>query len=127
MQKQSLLILMMGAVLATGCASKSDPADGPLPIAEDAQVEVTNNNWLDMAVYAVNGGKRFRLGMVTTMGKKLFEVPSSLFASGGNLQLVANPIGARGSYVTEQVSIWPGQTVQFRIENNIGTSNVSVR
>jgi predicted small lipoprotein YifL len=123
--RQPIVFLVL--LLLAACGSKGTNTEGPMPAAgETANVEVTNNNWLDMSIYAANGSKRVRLGTVTTMGTVLFEVPRAIMASGGSLQLIADPIGSRGSYVTESVNIWPGQTVQFRIENQLGISNVSV-
>lgn len=118
------LVLTLGA-----CASREGPATGPLPPGaqeQEARVQVTNNNWSDMTVYAVRDGHRVRLGTVTSMATQIFDLPRAILGAAANVQLVANPIGGRSSIRTPPVSVWPGQTVQFMIENQPGLSNTSV-
>lgn len=92
---------------------------------EPALIQVTNNNWLDMAVYAVRNGLRMRLGTVNSLNTETFTVPRALMTGASAFQLVADPIGSSGTFQTQSISVWPGQTVKFQIENQLGISNVS--
>lgn len=125
MKPLSILLVGLLAAASVGCGSKSEPQTGPMSQVQDATVQVTNNNWLDMVVYATRNGTRVRLGMVTSMDQEVFSLPSNLI-SNTNVQLIASPIGANRSYSSEPLNVWPGQRVQFIIENQLGTSNVSV-
>ncbi|MEX2582885.1 MAG: hypothetical protein WD766_06415 [Gemmatimonadota bacterium] len=119
-------LVLMGA--AGACGLNAEAEDGPMPAnLEEARVAVTNNNWLDMTVYAVSGGRRVRLGMVNTMATERFTLPLSLVSGASSMHLVANPIGANGTYTTEAVSVWPGETVELTIQNQIGTSAVTIQ
>lgn len=121
----SLLALLL-VVLISGCSMKSSPQTEPESgeIAE-ARVDVTNHNWLDMVIYATRGSMRVRLGTVNSMGREVLTIPQNVLASTSGVQLVAAPIGSSADYATYPVDIWPGDTVEFRIENNLGTSNVA--
>src|SRR4051812_21546531 len=67
--------LTLGACAAGGTATGAARLpDGPspgraaaAPADEPATVKVSNYNWMDVVVYAVQGGTRVRLGQVTTM------------------------------------------------------------
>ena len=123
----ALLPAALMAFLLSACASGSSPQSGPAPsIGESAMVRVSNNNWADMNVYMVRSGMRVRLGTVTTMGTRSFRVPKSLMNASGELRLVADPIGSQDVHVSQPVQVWPGQTVQFKIENHLAISSVAV-
>ncbi len=124
----ALLPALLIAVSASACAANTGAASGPLPpMQETASVHVTNSNWADMNVYAYRGGTRVRLGTVTTMATRVFSIPRALMNGDGDVRLVADPIGSRQSHVAPPVQVWPGQTVVFRIENQVAISSVSVR
>jgi hypothetical protein len=95
------------------------------PANKPVRLYVQNNNWLDVNVYAVRGGTRFRLGVVRSAAGRFFELPDHLTSNGLNVQLQASPIGQRGS-VTEAVPISPGDIVEWRIQNNLNLSSLSV-
>lgn len=119
-------LVLVTALALTGCSTKKETQDGPLPaVSQDTRVEVTNNNWLDMAVYAERGGLKVRLGMVTSMGNETLTIPRNVMASSSGIRLIASPIGSSSAYATYPMDVWPGETVEFTIENNLGTSNVA--
>ena len=115
------------ALLLTACAGNEGPASGPLPPGmQPTMVEVANHNWSDMRVFVVNNGVRFRLGTVTSMGREVFRLPSTLQHSGMGIQLVADPIGGRDVHVLPMVNPAPGQLVSVRLENHLAISSISV-
>lgn len=115
------------ALALSACASTSEVKNGPQrSAAPSAIVQVTNNNWADMNVYMLRAGMRVRLGTVTTMGSRRFQVPKSMMSASGEVRLIADPIGSRGQFTTAPVQFWPGQTVDFKIENHIAVSSIAV-
>jgi hypothetical protein len=114
------LILLLGACSTKGAQNKATVLE------RQTRVEVTNHNWLDMRVYVVRAGNRFRLGTVSTMGTQVFQLPRAFSTYAGGLQLVADPIGSREFHMTQPLSIAPGQLVSFKIENHLAISTVSV-
>lgn len=109
-----------------GCAGKSEQQTGPLPPGDaDAHVQVTNHNWLDMAIYAERGSMKVRLGTVTSMASEKLTIPRNLMGLSSSIRLIASPIGSSADYATYPVDVWPGDTIDFKIENNLGNSNVT--
>lgn len=126
------LSVLAAAVLtvsaATACAGNRTATDGTLPSgAVDTPVQVSNNNWADMTVYVESNGARSRLGTVTSMANRVFQIPRALLSSSGTIRLVADPIGPNQTFVTRPLQVWAGQRVQFSIENHLAISSASVR
>jgi len=128
MKSQYMLAAIAALVfVASGCATQQNVPAGPAPPrAERATVEVTNHNWSDMVIYAESSGKRVRLGHVISMASEVFRIPGAFASTVASLRLVASPIGSNSQFATTPVEVWPGQTVEFRIENQIGISTIQV-
>lgn len=110
-----------------GCAANSGAQGGPVIGATDeARVQVSNHNWADMTVYVIRNGMRQRLGTVTSMASRVFRIPPTLVNASGDLRLLADPVGSTHTYTSSSVHVWPGQTVDFKIENHLAISSVSV-
>lgn len=126
---KSLTTIVVGALLllTSGCIHREpEPQTGPLsPAASPTSVEVTNNNWLDMVVYASRAGFRVRLGTVTSLERETFSMPSTM-ETGGEVRLIASPIGLNAVYRSDPISVSPGQRVAFTIENQVGISTIAV-
>jgi hypothetical protein len=121
------LSLAAAALLASGCAH-GNPASGEGELGERQSVlQVSNNNWSDMTVYLVRGTMRQRLGTVGSLTTSRFKLPEHIFTSPDPVRLVADPIGGARTYTSPPVLIGPGQTVEWRLENNVALSSYFVR
>ncbi|MEP6494199.1 MAG: hypothetical protein ABJF01_16060 [bacterium] len=109
---------------ATAC-SHTDEAAGDVSPSNAVFVKVSNNNYLDMDVFAVSRGVSTRLGMVTGNGSGSFVIDRSL--GGSDVRIVANPIGGSGRATTGSLAVAPGQTIDFRIAPALGNSSVIIR
>lgn len=124
---RNLVAVLVVAASAAGCSASEGPRTGPEPArAEAADVRVTNSNWSDMTVYVERAGHRSRLGSVTSMQSATFQIPRAMMSGTGSLRLVADPLGSAQPYVTPVLQVWPGQTVDFTIQNHLAISSVSV-
>ena len=101
----------MLAILAA-CAGRS-PDTGPEP-AGPAMVQVENQGFADMVIYAVSGGQRVRLGLATGNSTKTFTVPRYLTGA-GPIRFLADPIGGNRTPVSEEMSVQPGDLVTLTI------------
>jgi hypothetical protein len=90
------------------------------------KVNVQNDNFYDVVVYAVVSGVKTRLGSVVGHGKQLLRVPASLLSL-GSLQLFADPIGGERGAVLEPIAVGPGQQVSVTLMPSLNMSYVSVR
>jgi len=125
---RGLLIVLAACCVAPACAGAGLGVveDGVPEVARQVVVEVENYNWADIVVYAVRGGHRIRLGMVTSMGSERFVLPSAVVTASTNVQLIADPIGGGAPYVFPPVIVERGQRVELRLENYLGLSSISV-
>lgn len=107
--------LVLTLVAGPGCAGRSqDPASGPEP-TESAMVQVQNQGFTDMVVYAVNGGQRIRLGLATGHATKTFTIPRHLVRGAGRIRFLADPIGGNRTPVSEELTVLPGDIVTLTI------------
>lgn len=133
------LAAVAASLTITACASGGTTGtarlpDGPGagrslggPAVEPAVVRVTNYNWMDVVVYAVQGNRRVRLGQVTTMGTTSFRLPSAMTSNATqNVRLMVDPVGSTQGWQTEGISVQAGQQVQFNVQNALQLSSVLV-
>jgi hypothetical protein len=118
-------LALCAVVIGTGCGGKS--ARSPAPRDAAVTVEVENQNWSDMVVYARRNTTRTRLGMVNTSQTASFTVPRAFTAGPGTLQLEADPVGSRDIYRSGEVMVSPGAVVEWTITASPALSRVSVR
>ena len=78
-------------------------------------VQVDNQGFLDMTVYAARSSERIRLGIATGNSKTNFNIPSVLVSGLTPLRFVADPIGGRRASVSEEITVAPGDTVVLTI------------
>ena len=124
--------ILLAAALA-GCVVSARRPEGTESAGTAAEpvkteVRVTNHNWANITVYIVHAGARaVRLGLVTSMTTRTFTVPADVIGYGRNLYLLADPVGALAPFVSEQVEVRPGDLLDWRLENNLEQSALSVR
>ena|SRR5215831_20635735 len=108
---------------AAACASHHPSAAVPPP--EPVELTVDNTNYLDVDVFAVRGSSRSRIGTVTGLSSATFVVPAT-FALDGHLQLLVDPIGSNATYMTDKISVGPGQHVELTVTAVLRMSSYSV-
>lgn len=125
--RYGMLVALAGAVVSGGgCAGV---VDGPMttPLAVPTSVSVENNKWLDVNVFAVRGGRKTRLGMVTSMTSREFDLPSWTMAGSGDLQLLIDPIGSSQTQLLGPIVVSGGERVELRVANEMALSAYMVR
>ncbi len=122
----TLVTALALSTMAAACAANPGHSAAPSPQQARTTVEVTNNNWSDMVVYAVLRGTRFRLGLVTSMSSRTLDFPRNVTLAGTRLKLAADPIGSREIFVTQSIDVTPGQYVEFNIQNHLAISSYAV-
>lgn len=100
-------------VVLTACAGRTQ--DTAVEPEGPAVVEVENQGFTDMVIYAISGGQRVRLGMATGNSTKTFTVPRYLTAGAGPIRFLADPIGGNRTPVSEEMSVRPGDVVTLTI------------
>lgn len=106
-------LLLVGAAacktLSQGSGDSEQVQAGPTIL------QVDNQGFLDMNVYAARNSQRVRLGTAGGNGKTNFTIPASLVSGLTPLHFVADPIGGRRASVSEEITVAPGDTVVLTI------------
>jgi hypothetical protein len=124
----TLFLALMPGSASGQDEKKTGEAKTEETIAREAPitVKVRNNGWLDMRVYAVVDGNRWRLGTAHTGRLLTVKVPRYLQTGIVPFQLVAYPIGGSGVAATEQLLLSPGDQVDWQLENYLAFSTVFI-
>lgn len=121
---KSIAIAVAVAASTISCAPRSSLnhqlAAGP----RATFVNITNNNWSDMKVYALIGGVRFRLGMVNSMASTRIRIPQAYLGHSSELSLFLQPIGGRIGYTTQGILLDAGSVLECTIQNNLRLSTI---
>lgn len=110
-QSITLSVLLLAAAACAGMGGGS----GSRNANEPTVVEVDNQGFSDMTVYAVRTSQRVRLGIATGNSKTRLTIPSSVSSGLATLRFIADPIGGRRNSVSEEITIAPGDTVVLTI------------
>src|SRR5687767_7148314 len=101
--------LVLFLLLFFGGACKTRPGDqAPVPVPTSLRVE--NRNFLDHTIYVLRGSERIRLGVATGSSTTTFRIPANLVFGGTSLRFMADPIGARGQPVSDEIMAHAGDT-----------------
>ncbi len=119
----SLVTALPAATFAQTSAEDSAKSERNDPVT----VRVVNNNWLDVRVYAVRGSFSQRLGTVTGLTAESFKLPRAFTVPGQDVYLVAQTIGGRGAHYSFPILVFPGDEIEYRIQNNLALSSTTVR
>ena len=122
MRPRPACLALAAMTLLAACAQAPRYATGEAKPAQVA-VEVTNNNWMDVVIYAVSGGNRVRLGSVTTGMQQRFRIPMSLGATSGDFRLEAHPMGSAEVFASDRIVVQPGTRILWSLENQLGLSS----
>jgi hypothetical protein len=108
---------IVAAILVAGVAACStfSRGSGNVDQNQPTVVEVDNQGFQDMDVYAVRSGQRWRLGVATGTGKTKLIIPRTLISGLTPLRFVADPIGGRRASVSQEITVEPGDTVVMTI------------
>jgi hypothetical protein len=104
-------LLLLGAFACKTFSHGSGAADQNGPTV----IQVDNQGFLDMNVFAMRSSQRVRLGTAPGNSKTNFTVPSSLVSGLTSLRFVADPIGGRRASVSEEITVAPGDIVVLTI------------
>ena len=111
-----LLLVLPLAIAAAGiagsvaCYRRPAPAPGE-PAEPTTRLRVDNRNYLDHRIYVLRGAERVPLGTATALTTTTFRIPASLLFGGTVLRFMADPVGARGTPVSEEITVRAGDEV----------------
>lgn len=125
MTVRPVLGLLAISLALSGCMflKKKAPVDPTQPVT----IEVENNNWSDVVIYALVDGSRTRLGSVGAANRATIEVPLGAMRLPGNMTLVLDPLGSRATYRAGPMSVSFGNLVRLKVENELRLTSWTVQ
>lgn len=119
--------VVLGAMLAlASCAPAVRQAPTYGMAASSIAVTVTNDNWLDVVVYAVRGSMRVRIGEVTGNSSSQLRIPASVVVA-NEVRLLVDPIGSTETYLSDPINVDTDQRVQLTVAPAVQMSSYAVR
>ncbi len=113
-------------VSACGSSQGEDETPDVIPVVLPSRVYVTNNNQLDIRVFAFDNTQSIPLGGVASFTTESFELPRTIVGR-GRVRIAADPIGSTTAYITPVINFSPGQDIEVIVQNNLQLSTYSLR
>lgn len=96
------------------------------PQAQPVSVHVTDNNLLDVDVYAIGHGEELWLGRATSLTPTTFHLPE-WFVNHGSMQILVDPVGASRRYYSDPVFVSRNEELDLMVSpTDIALSSLSV-
>jgi hypothetical protein len=100
---------------------------GPSPLDNGFELTLNNHHWLDINVFVQHDGEASRVTTVTASSSQSLILPLWLLGESKIVRIIAEPVGAEGSYTTDPLRVDPGQSVELTVENVLSKSNYSIQ
>jgi hypothetical protein len=123
---------LLSAIVALGLAAAPRPspvppqhtaANTPAP-SRQVTVQVQNDNFSDVDVYARSEAMTWRLGTVMGMEKATFTLPGAMVGPDVEVQLIFAPIAGWRYWASPPVLVSPGDRIVSQVGDILGTSTV---
>jgi hypothetical protein len=102
------------ALSVVSCKTLSRSSANDTPVGPTV-VQVDNQGFLDMTVYAARSGQRSRIGIAPGNRKSNLELPRMLISGLTPIRFIADPIGGNRASVSQEITVVPGDTVVLTI------------
>lgn len=114
--KNRSIVFALAILAVTACSGFSRGSASPQ--GGTTVLQVDNQGFLDMNVYALRSSQRVRLGSASGNTKTNLTIPSDLIFGLTPLRFVADPIGGNRASVSQEITVAPGDTVVMTIPPN---------
>jgi hypothetical protein len=122
------LLGLLAACAGHPAATSPTPEPATASAGSDSRirVQINNQNFNDMNVYLLDRGTRVLLGAANGLTQTTLLLPTNATASGGRIELQADPFGISGPIRTPELLVAPGEQVYWTIGPDRAGSYASV-
>jgi hypothetical protein len=125
--KSKIAAVVVTLVLgAAACGGERSPATSTLQPNGNAVLNVHNDHWLDVTVYAVSSGTRHRLGTVPGLKTVALPVHNTIVAGAGTIRLLIEPIGSAAAHLTEPVMLSTSDVIELHVRDPLNLTFFTV-
>ncbi|MEP6730346.1 MAG: hypothetical protein ABJE10_06900 [bacterium] len=124
-----MAVLLAGALLgplALASCRSGNAYDVDTNQPDRILLNVKNDNFLDMDIYALSSGLPSRIGTVSGVNSAHFALDPTLYGA-SDFRIVATPIGGNGRASSGPLVVSRGQTIEFTIGSRLAQSHAEVR
>ena len=114
------LITLFSAVTARDAGAQ----DAPEPVG--VVVVVQNIGFYDQHVYAIQGGNRRTIGLVTGLTTQTLELPEQMTETPQDIQVLALPVAGGSQYLSQWFAVYPGDQVNVTLHTDATYSSTTV-
>jgi hypothetical protein len=108
------LILFASMLIGLGACNGFKHGD-PNAVTGPTTLQVDNQGFVDMTIYALRSSQRIRLGTAVGNRKTDLTIPPALLSGMTTLRFIADPIGGSRPSVSQEITVEPGDTVGLMI------------
>lgn len=111
-------IPLVAMLVAAACAtSPSTTGDVEALPSEDVEtrVRIVNSVEMSMRIYAETETQSVYVGDVRPLGRATFRIPRAITQRQGRIRFRAEPVGARGRYVSDWLNYSEGDEIEWQI------------
>ena len=116
------------ALAVAGCAANGSTLQDAHPANDEVTaLYVQNDSWQEMRIYALTNGQRYPLGTIASTAKARLAIPVVILGGNRALRFMADPIGSRAVYTSQELYIPRGTSAEWIVRNNIRLSSLYLR
>jgi len=119
-------MLLLALVFMSACFRNSASRGPGGSSSRRIAVEVENNHWATVVVYALINGQRIRMGEVHTGTTIELMTPIGVDPSVVDFRIRVDPIGEREVFDSGSISVQLGDRVLITVENDIRSSRIRI-
>jgi len=121
-----MAVVLLVAITAAGCFKRPSRNAGAASASRQIAIEVENNHWSTVVVYAVVNGQSIRMGQVNTGATTELHTPVGVDPSVVDFRIRVDPIGEREIFESRSLSVHGNSRVLLTVENDIRNSRVRI-
>ena len=125
--RASLVGVFLLVLTASVSAQEAPKKPSDKSKSDDVKLVVENNNYWDIHVYALRAGIYRSLGVVPGLGQADFKIPHDLTVTGGDFQILADPIGQRISYLSGPIVLGTANEIDLMLQSDLPMSSFMLK
>ena len=121
------LTILLAVCACAGPRQRLGDEASPSPIADGFELTLNNRHWLDVNVFIQHDGESSRVTLVTASSSQSLILPVWMLGDSKLVRIIAEPVGAQGSYTTDLLRVDLGQSLEVNVESDLARSNYSIQ
>jgi hypothetical protein len=118
-------VLLFLLLACSGPRQNVDPT--PRQDADGFSLILNSHHLLDVNIFVLHDGQADRVALVPAASTKAMVLPTWMLGQSRTIRIIAEPIGDGTRYMTDILSVQPGQIVELNVESLIDRSSYTIQ